>query len=200
MDLKLLLPPGFDIDDWTVFETTGETSHSSIRTDDSQGTALIFQIAQKRIDQYQNWTVKYELLDRDLLNILTACTFKAGIAAKRSQCARTFGQLFSYVMQRYILGYDTLSDNSKQQLASVMVNVEKYSIGPGKFLARPQTAIRDALVQKKMDNLEREYDTLFGSSKRIGRLASSLKFDYGIDADGSPIIAPKRLKAPKMNE
>jgi hypothetical protein len=40
-------------------------------TDDSQGSALIHQVAQKRIDQYQNWTVKYELLDRDLLNLLT---------------------------------------------------------------------------------------------------------------------------------
>jgi len=172
----------------------------ALGTDDSQGSALVYQIAQKRIDQYQNWTVKYELLDRELLNMLTSCTFSAGNASKRSECARAFGQLFSYVMQRYILGQDILSSNSKQQLASVMVDVEKLSFGPEKFLARQRGAIKEALVKNKMDQLEHEYATLFGSSKRIGRLVSSFKFDYGTNSDGSPINTPKKLALPKINK
>lgn len=167
---------------------------------DPQGSPLIHQIAAKRIEQYQNWTVKYELLDRDLLNMLTTCTFKAGSATKRGQCAATFGQLFSYVMQRYILGQEILSQSSKQQLSSVMIEIEKSAFGPGKFLDRPQVAIKQALTRNKIEQLRREYETLFGSRNRIGRLAASLKFDYRDNADGNQINIPKKLELPKTNE
>ena len=159
---------------------------------------LTHQIAVRRIAEYENWTIKYELLDASLLKILTKCTLNAETTSKRALCARNFAQLYSYVMQRYLIGQEILSPTSKQQLASVMVETERFSMGPGKFLGRSQTAIRQAISKKKIQDLKREHDTLFGTAGRTGRLAAELKFNYGTGKTGNPVTAPKKLMLPKI--
>jgi hypothetical protein len=164
---------------------------------DKDASDLLYQIANRRIAEYENWTVKYELLDRNLLEQLTRCTINAGSVSKRALCAKTFAQLYSYIIQRYMIGREILSETSKQQLASVIVDTESYSIGQGKFLDRAQATIRKAVSKRKFKDLKREHDLLFGSANKAGRLASDLKFNYGIDKTGDPITAPKKLELPK---
>jgi hypothetical protein len=164
---------------------------------DKDASVLLHRIANRRIAEYENWTVKYELLDRNLLEQLTRCTINAGSVSKRALCAKTFAQLYSYIIQRYMIGREILSETSKQQLASVIVDTESYSIGQGKFLDRAQATIRKAVSKRKFKDLKREHDLLFGSANKAGRLASDLKFNYGIDKTGDPITAPKKLELPK---
>jgi hypothetical protein len=164
---------------------------------DKDVSGLMHQVADRRIAEYENWTVKYELLDRELLKLLTKCTIYAESTSKRALCARAFAQLYSYVIQRYMIGQEILSPTSKQQLASVMFDVESYSIGPGKFLDRDQATIRLAVSKKKLQDLKREHDLLFGSANKAGRLAADLKFNYGIGKTGDPLTAPKMLTLPK---
>ena len=166
---------------------------------DQDTSDLLHQIANRRIAEYEKWTVKYELLDRDLLKQLTRCTTAAGSTSKRALCARTFAQLYSFVIQRYLIGQEILSPTSKEQLVTVMVDTESYSIGPGRFLDRAQAAIRLAVMKKKFQNLKREHDMLFGTANKPGRLAGDLKFNYGTGKTGNPITAPKKLKLPKTD-
>ena len=164
---------------------------------DKSAEDLLVQIAEKRMSQYESWKVKYELLEADLLKALAKKALTTNTISQRALCAKTYSQLFSYVMQRYFLGQDVLSDVSKLQLTSVMVDVEQSTIGPGRFLDIAQKSIKMTLAQKNLIDLQKEHDKLLGSSKQTGRLGSKLKYDYGKDSRDNPITAPKTLKAPK---
>jgi len=90
---------------------------------------MLIKIAEIRITAYENWTVKYELMDAALLQALSSRllpdNFQRLSAEQKALFARTFGQLYSYVFERYILGVDILTKISKRQLASVLIDVEK---------------------------------------------------------------------------
>ena len=111
---------------------------------------------------------------------------------KKAIFARTFGQLYSYVFERYILGADILDDVSKHQLASVLIEVEKTV----KLIARSQTTIREAVQKRNLTSLESQRKSLLGSETRAGRLGQNLNFEY-IKAPGQgAVTAPKPLPKP----
>jgi hypothetical protein len=114
-----------------------------------------------------------------------------------------FAQLYSYAMQRFILGENILSDASKQQLASVLVEVEQSVLD--KLLGRPQSTIKKAvekiLTRKTVEQtdysaLQAEHDSLLGTVARKGDLPAALNFDYGKNPDDSALTAPKKLGPP----
>ena len=111
-----------------------------------------------------------------------------------SHITRKLAQLYSYVMHRYIIGKNLLNQTQKQNLASVMVNIEKNMIG--KLLEKPQTSIKRAIEKRSIASLKREHDTLLGTSSLTGELARKIEFDYGKNPTGRAINAPMTLPNP----
>jgi hypothetical protein len=166
-----------------------------------EGQDLLNQIADMRIKEYADWTVEYELLDGAILKLLYSKMVTAGsdrpvpiISEGTAAIARRFGQLYSYVMQRYIMGQDFLSEAQKHYLASVLVETEDKCIRW--LLEMPQRTIRTSVEQADYSALQREYDRLFGSETAPGALAMKLKFHYGADATGKKHAAPLPLPQP----
>ena len=164
---------------------------------------LLLKIVDLRTKAYENWTVKYERMDAELLRFLGNEILSETSEQDKAVISLKFAQLYSYVMQRYILGANTLSNVSKQQLASVLVEVEQSVLD--RLLGRPQSTIKKAVEkiltkktpeQKDYSTLEREHDSLFGTPTRAGQLAAALNFDYGKNPDDSPGTAPKKLGPP----
>ena len=107
--------------------------------------------------------------------------------------ARRFGQLCSYVMQKYIRdisGEGFLSDGQKEQLASVLFEVEQSCIR--QLFDMPQS-IRRAVSKGDSRALLQEHNRLLGEEGRAGALALKFNFDYGQKADGSRLTAPPTL-------
>jgi nucleoid DNA-binding protein len=166
---------------------------------------LLIKIAEIRIAAYENWTVRYELMDAALLQALGSRllpdNFQKLSVEQKALFARTFGQLYSYVFERYILGVDILNDVSKRQLASVLIKVEKTVklIGIGRF----QTTIREAVQKRNLTSLESQRKSLLGSETRAGRLGMNLNFEYiktpGQGAATAPKPLPKPPKPPEVD-
>ena len=108
--------------------------------------------------------------------------------------ARRFGQLYSYVFQRYIKGRDVLSDTQKNQLASVLVETEISCIS--KRLKVTQSVVKNAVEQGDYTALLQEHSRLLGDETKAGQLPLKLNFDYGKGPDGSRRIAPLALPEP----
>jgi hypothetical protein len=157
-----------------------------------QGEDLLGQVAEVRIKQYADWTVKYELLDSTILKSLAQ-----KISSGKPDIARRFAQLYSYAIQRYLKGQD-LSDNNKQYLASVLVEIEDKCIG--KLLGKLQSTIKRAIEQSSISLLSKEYDRLFGDQGRAGELTLKLNIDYGTNANGKKRIAPHPLPDPPIGK
>jgi len=158
-----------------------------------KGEDLLLKIVDMRISKYANWTVEYELLDNSILKLL--CSKTGSTESNRSAVfASRFGQLYSYVIQRYIKGADLLNDTQKQQLASVLTGVEKFCIS--KLLGVPQSVIKKAVERDNHTGLLLEHSRLLGDKTRAGKLVSKLNFDYGKNPDGSKRIAPLALPEP----
>ena len=112
---------------------------------------LLLQIANMRIKRYAEWKVKFEPLDDLILKSLCskisspAMARSAETSASRSNTAiaRSFSQLCSYVIQRYVKGGELLSDMQKEQLASVIVEIEDKCIS--KLLGKTQTGMKRAI-------------------------------------------------------
>jgi hypothetical protein len=158
----------------------------------SRGRELLLVIADKRIQQYENWTVDNELLDNAVL--INLCEAVISQREGKAEVARRFAQLYSFAMQRYIQSIDneTLLDSSqKQQLASVLVEVEQKCIG--KLTEITQSAIRSAVERDRSAALLAEHNSLFGSENTIGRLIRALDFDYGQNPDGTRRSIPRIL-------
>ncbi len=164
----------------------------------AQGEALLVQIADMRMKRYAGWTVKYELLDAAILKLLSQKISSGG--SSNPAIARRFGQLYSYVLQRYVAGQDSLNATQKHQLASVLVDVEKSCIV--KLMEVPQTVIKRAVERRDYTALLEEHSRLLGDKTQAGRLGLKLKFDYGKTSDGAkriaPLVLPKRPK-PKVS-
>jgi len=160
---------------------------------------LLLEIADMRIKKYADWSVDYELLDIAVLKGL-GDKIKAISSASDEKAAlgRRFAQLYSYVMQRYLKGRDYLPVGSKQQLISVLVEVEQWTLA--KLLGVRQSSIKTALEKKKFVTLSAEHDSLFGTESRTGRLAEAIEFDYsgpGSPRRTAPEILPDPPKAPE---
>jgi hypothetical protein len=160
------------------------------------GESLLLQIADMRIKRYAEWAVEYELLDGAILKSLDSKIPSGDLI--NSVVARRFGQLYSYVMQRYVEGRDFLSDTEKQQLASVLVEIEMLCIS--KRLGMGQSVIKNAVERDDYMALLEEHNRLLGDETRAGQLPLKLNFDYGKNADGSKRIAPLSLPEPPKTE
>ena len=160
------------------------------------GEGLLLQIADRRIKEYADWTVEYELLDGAILKSLDSKIPSGGLI--NSVVARRFGQLYSYVMQRYVEGRDFLSAAEKHQLASVLVEIEMLCIS--KRLGMGQSVIKKAVERDDYMALLEEHNRLLGDETRAGQLPLKLNFDYGKNPDGSKRIAPLSLPEPPKIE
>jgi hypothetical protein len=158
-----------------------------------QGDELLGQIADLRIQRYADWTVKYERLDIAILELLadkitTSSQSLAGATTTESgphAAARRFGQLYSFVIERYIKG-GNLTPTQQQQLITVMIEIEEKCVS--KLLGRQENAIRTALSEKDMVALEAARTRLLSEE-----LPSRLGYDYGTNPDGSKRTAPLPL-------
>ena len=166
-----------------------------------QGEALLLQIADMRIKRYADWTVRNELLDASVLKLLCSKLPSTGLgtplpatSSGNPAIARRFGQLYSYVIQRYVKGKELLSDTHKRQLASVLVETENKCIG--KLLGRPQSVIKKAVERNNYTALLREHNRLLGAETMTGQLVLKLKFDYGNTSGGRKRTAPLVLPEP----
>ncbi|UCF43667.1 MAG: hypothetical protein JSV99_01685 [Planctomycetota bacterium] len=157
---------------------------------------LLLQIADVRIGRYADWTVEYELLDGAVLKVLDAKIGPSGEG--KAAMGRRFGQLYSYVAQRYVRGQDFLSAEKKHQLGSVLVETEILCISKRTRIA--QSVIKTAVEQEDYAALMEEHNRLLGDETRAGQLASMLKFDYGKNPDGSSRIAPLALSEPPKEQ
>jgi hypothetical protein len=161
-----------------------------------EGEELLLQIADMRIKRYENWTVEYELLDGDILKLLDS-RIPAGSMSK-PEISRRFGQLYSYVIQRYIEGQGVLNDTQRSQLASVLVETEISCIS--KRLKVAQSVVKNAVEQGDFPALLQEHGRLLGDETTAGQLPLKLNFDYGKKPDGSRRIAPLVLPEPPKTE
>jgi hypothetical protein len=177
-----------------------------------QGEQLLLQVADERIKRYADWTVTCEFCDITILKLLeskipvSSQNMSTSVPAATDgtpAIARSFAQLYFYVIQRYIKSYDTLNDDQKQQLASVIIEIEENCITRLLGLSRSQGALRRAIEQNNLTALSDESNKLFGDEKSSGQLPLKLGFDYGTNPDGSkrtaPIPLPDKPQKPVTN-
>ncbi|MHC4395948.1 MAG: hypothetical protein ACYS1A_09880 [Planctomycetota bacterium] len=156
-----------------------------------EGEDLLLQIVDMRIRKYADWTVEFELLDMTILKLLYDKISSEG----RNQSAVTnrFGQLLSYVMQRYFNGREWLNDTQKAQLASVLVEIEKSCISN---LLIAQSVIKKAIEQEDYMSISLEHSRLFGDETQTGKLVEKVNIDYGKNPDGGKRTIPLALPEP----
>lgn len=156
------------------------------------GAELLFKVADRRIASYADWSVKYELLDAAILQLLADKMEPANPG--RAEAAKRFGQMYSYVFQRYIKGDKTLNKTQKEQLASVLVETEKNCLH--KLLKKQSNAIKKAVDAGDLNVLLTEHNNLLGNPTKQGTLTAEINFDYGKAADGSQLKSPLVLAEP----
>ena len=161
------------------------------RSATADATRLLAAIADARIAQYADWSVEYELMDSSVLAVL--CDRLAAGGTPDRELAQRFGQLFSFVMQRYIQGQTQggLSTASVGYLVSVMVDVEDKCLS--RLLGTPQATIRRAIEAGNLNALQAEHDRLLGAGTQAGVLSTKLGITYG--SDGQTQAAPLTLPA-----
>jgi len=165
----------------------------------AEADELLVKIAERRSEQYANWTVKGEVLEATVLRGLSSKITSGSAASPRM--AQRFGQLYSYAIQRYIRGTardNVLGESSLNQLVTVLVEVEKRCIS--NLLDKDHNAIKDAVERGDISRLRAAHDRLLGDGTRPGELMDKLNYDYGRSADGSRLLAPLRLPEPPENE
>ena len=110
------------------------------------------------------------------------------------EVGRCFAQLFSYVMQRYILdleGKETLSKSARSEIRSVLVEVEIMCVS--KLLGSKQSVIKKAIERGDARMLNEEHNRLFGDGIRQGLIPKKYNFDYGQDSSGKRLLGPVSL-------
>ena len=175
-----------------------------------EGVELLLQVADDRIKRYAEWTVTYEFYDIFILKLLESKiplssqnTGAPATSTSKSAIARRFAQLYSYVIQRYIKGNDVLNETQKQQLASVMIEIEENCITRLLDLSRSQGTIRRNIERNNLIALSDEHNKLLGDETSPGQLPSKLGFDYSITPNGpkrtAPIPLPEKPQKPAAN-
>jgi len=167
-----------------------------------QGEELLLQVADDRIKRYADWTVTYEFYDTIILKLLDSkiplSSQNAGTAAPTTSggkpaIARSFAQLYSYIINRYIKGDDTLNDTEKQHLASVIIEIEEQCIPRLLGQSRSQGTLRRAIERNNLIALSEEHNKLLGDETNTGQLPSRLGFDYSSTPDSPKRTAPTPL-------
>ena len=154
-----------------------------------EGEELLLQIADKRIKEYSDWTVKYEILDSAILKYLEGKISASSDSSRATAFAQRFGQLYSYAIQRYVKGEEILNETQKRYLITVLVETESKCISK---LLSSQSTIRRTIERGDMNALMSEHDSLLGKGTTPGRLPSKLNFKYGKDSDSTaPLTLPE---------
>ncbi len=160
-----------------------------------QTKSLLLKIADMRIKGYSDWTATASPLDIRVLKLL--CERLQMNDGKTAEFGRRFAQLYSYVMQKYIAALrneDLLDEEQRQQLASILVEIEDKCIG--KLTGLQQTVIKRAVELDDDNTLFLEHGRLLGDATRRGELPRKFDFDYGTAADGSRLMQPRDLPQP----
>jgi hypothetical protein len=158
----------------------------------TEATDLLLAIADKRIKEYENWTVNYELLDGKLLDGL--CKKAKGNKA----VASAFGQLLSDCMQKYMKHLASPSQSpllGEQQagyLATALATTEKGCLSD--LLGAGRSAIQNAITKgaSGAGAINGEYASLFGVNGGTGELTKALGMKY-TDAQGKEQPMPRGL-------
>jgi hypothetical protein len=152
---------------------------------------LLTQIAQKRAELYLNWQVNDEMVE---CSILKSLNDRVQIDSDNTKItAKEFAILYSLVVQRYVLGADTLPAANISNLVSVIVQSEKYIT---RFIPDWPGSLKRAVEKGGGAGLLAEHDALFGSASMTGRLPTAVGFDYGKNPNGSIMTAPPQLPKP----
>jgi len=152
---------------------------------------LLTQIAQKRADLYLNWQVNDEMVECSILKSLSDRVQIDPDNAKIT--AKEFAILYSLVVQRYVLGIDTLPAANISNLVSVIAQSEKYIT---RFISDWPGSLKRTIEKGGATGLLAEHDALFGSASMAGKLPTTAGFDYGKNANGSIMLAPPQLPKP----
>jgi hypothetical protein len=111
--------------------------------------------------------------------------------------AQRYGQLLSFVMQRYIQGQGqgALKPTSANYLVSVMIDTEEKCLG--RLLGAPQANIRRAVEAGDLNALQAEHDRLLGAGSQAGTLSAKLNISYGPEGQSqtTPLSLPPRPQA-----
>ncbi len=162
------------------------------RFNTAEAERLLAQVADVRIARYADWSVKYELMDGAVLSTLCGKLAAGGTASP--ELAQRFGQLFSFVMQRYVQGQNqgALKPASAGYLVSVMIDAEEKCLG--RLLGAPQANIRRAIEAGDLNALQTEHDRLLGTGNQAGVLSSKLNISYGPEgqSQAAPLTLPPR--------
>ncbi len=170
-------------------EALGLIADFAANIDVKGGTDLLVKTADVRISKYADWSVENELLDVKILKLLADKLSEGDLEA-----GQRFAQLYSYALQRYVKGFDILSENQKGQLVSILVEIEMSSVS--KLLDMPQSTIKKVIEQKEYTLLLREHDRLLGSKTSAGELPSKFNFNYGGNPNEGERTAPVVLPEP----
>lgn len=164
-----------------------------------EGVELLVSIANRRISDYEKWTVKNELLDGKLLNALCS-------KAKANKSAATaFGQLLSHCIQKYMKQMaapsymPVMGEQQAVYLATALAAVEKGCLGE---LRGGSTAIQAAISKGAggASALSGEYTLLFGGEGTQGELTKVFGAKYP-DAAGREQDLPRPLPdKPAVNQ
>jgi len=163
------------------------------------GEELLLQVADDRIKRYADWTVTIEFYDAIILKLLESKiplpSQSAGIITQtttpnKPAVSRCFAQLYSFVIQRYIKGDNVLNETQKNNLASVIIEIEEKCITRLLGLSRSQGTLRRAIERNDLAALSDEHNQLLGGETSTGQLPSKLSFDYSTTTDGPKRSAP----------
>lgn len=173
-------------------EVMGLIANYSGSENGPEADSLLLSVADERIRKYAEWKVEEHLPDVRILKAL--CAKVTGSSEQKEELGRRFSQLYSYAIQKYIkngTGGDFLNAKQKQELASVMVEIEDKCIG--KLTSFQQTVIRRAIEEGGLNVLMMEHNRLLGDGTKVGEIPRRIGFDYGAAEDGSRLTAPKPL-------
>jgi len=159
----------------------------------TQGTDLQKKLVQQRIQDYQECKTGNEWLDGEILKAIGKKYAQQKLPEDKATSARSFAELFSVVMQRWIQNDSNggnkkiLSDASVFQLISVMVEIEERVL--------PSMGITGVGLKRDLEgkrSLQTVYEQLFGSSTRKGIVQTRLGFEYQSSTEG--VDGPPKLQ------
>ncbi len=153
-----------------------------------QGSELLADLVDTRLERYENWQVERPLVDSAILKLLND---QINTDSEQGQAsAERFCQLFSYIMQAFIEGQDYYSQRQLRELASALVEIERSVVGRRTSLE--QSVIRRAIENEDFQALREEHDRLLGDGDEAGTLQQALQFSYSGPNPRSPRSLPDR--------
>lgn len=173
-------------------EILAQIARFAVQLNTPQTEELLISVADARIKSYADWTVQSELSDAVVLKSLESKIQSA--TTNKDAVSRRFAQLYSFVIQRYVKGFDILNEKQKRQLISVMAETEEQCLS--KLLNGSQQSIRRAIERENPLAITDEHNRLLGSESSAGLLPSTLGFDYGTVDGREGSTAPRQLPDP----